>query len=118
VNRGEVWLTKGFGFAHQGQKQSKERPVVIIQNDEDNNNSYYPLIFIIPVTTQKVNRIYKQDIFIPASISGLNTDSKLLFGMLRSIPKKDMMHKIGNLPEAIMEEVNIKLLRMFGFLER
>jgi hypothetical protein len=45
-------------------------------------------------------------------------DSKLLFGMLRAIPKKSLIHKIGEIPKHIQEEINIKLLRMFGFLER
>ena len=118
MKRGDIWIARGFHFAHESDKQDKERPVLILQNDEDNNAPSYPLVFIVPLTTQKLCRIYKQDIFIPAYTCGLDTDSKLLFGMLRAIPKKILIYKIGEIPKNIQEEINIKLLRMFGFLER
>lgn len=118
MKRGDIWIAKGFYFAHESDKQNKERPVIILQNDEDNARQSYPLIFIVPITTQKVDKIYKQGIFIPGGSCGLNTDSKVLFGMLRAIPKKDLICKIGEITKNIQEEINIELLRMFGFLER
>jgi len=60
----------------------------------------------------------KQDILLPAKEAGLRENSKLLVGIIRTIQKVDLARKIGKLSKRTMEEVNIKLFRMLGFLER
>ena len=119
IRRGEVYIARFFEFPHEDQKAvEKERPVLILQDDEDNINQLYPLVIVAPISTKKLDRIYKQDILIPAREAGLNEDSKILLGIIRTIQKVDLVKKMGNLSKRRMEEVNIKLFRMLGFLER
>lgn len=119
IRRGEVYIAKFFEFPHEGKKLvEKERPVLILQDDEDNFNQQYPLVIVAPISTKKLNRVYKQDILIPAKEAGLRQDSKLLVGIIRTIQKVDLARRIGRLSKERMEEVNIKLFRMLGFLER
>ena len=67
IQRGEVYIAKFFEFPHEDQKAvEKERPVLILQDDEDNINQQYPLVIVAPISTKKLDRIYKQDILISA----------------------------------------------------
>jgi mRNA interferase MazF len=118
IRRGDVYLAQFAAFPHEKEVLGKERPVVIVQNDEDNENQTYPLIMVVPVSTQKVDRIYKQDVLLPKGIDGLSDNSKALVGIVRTIPKTDLVRRLGHLPPAKLEEINLKLLRQMGFLER
>ena len=119
IRRGEVNIARFFEFPHEDQKAvEKERPVLILQDDEDNINQLYPLVIVAPISTKKLDRIYKQDILIPAEEAELNEGPKMLLGIIRTIQKVDLVKKIGNLSKSRMEEVNIKLFRVLGFLER
>lgn len=119
IQRGEVYLAKFFEFPHEDREiVAKERPVLILQNDEDNLNPHYPLVIVAPISTRKLNRIYKQDILTPSKEAGLAEDSKILLGIIRTIQKTDLVKKIGKINKNRMEKVNIKLFRMLGFLER
>lgn len=119
IRRGEIYIAKFFEFPHEGRKLAeKERPVLILQDDEDNFNQRYPLVIVAPISTQKLDRVYKQDVLIPAKEAGLTADSKLLLGIIRTIRKADLTKRTGKLNKERMEEVNIKLFRVLGFLER
>lgn len=59
IRRGEVYVAQFAAFPHEKEAPGKERPVVIVQNDEDNQNQAYPLVIVVPVSMQKVDRIYK-----------------------------------------------------------
>jgi mRNA-degrading endonuclease toxin of MazEF toxin-antitoxin module len=119
IQRGEVYIAKFFEFPHEDRKaMEKERPVLILQDDEDNLNRNYPFVIVAPISTKKLDRIYKQDIFIPAREAGLAEDSKILLGIIRTIQKRDLVRRIGKVNKKQMEEVNIKLFRVLGFLER
>ena len=119
IRRGEVYIAKFFEFPHEDRKLvEKERPVLILQDDEDNFNQYYPLVIVVPISTKKLDRVYKQDVLIPAQEAGLTENSKILLGIIRTIQKVDLAKKIGKLSKERMEEVNIKLFRVLGFLER
>lgn len=108
-----------FGvFPHEKEGEGKERPVVIVQSDEDNENRAYPLVVVVPVSTKKVDRVYKQDVPLPRGMGGLSEDSKALVGIVRTIRKIDLVKRLGRLPREKLEELNLKLLRQMGFLER
>lgn len=119
VRRGEIYLARLFEFPHEDdQAVEKERPVLILQNDEDNDNAYYPFVIVAPLSTKKLDRVYKQDVAINAKDAGLTSDSKILLGIIRTILKTDLIRKLGKLNKRRKEEVNIKLFRELGFLER
>jgi len=113
-----VYMAQFAAFPHEKESPGKERPVIIVQNDEDNENQTYPLVIVVPVSTQKVDRIYKQDVLLPKGIGGLSDDSKALVGIVRTIQKTDLVRRLGRLTKAKLEEINLKLLRQMGFLER
>ena len=116
--RGEIWTTIAYAFPHERDEYvtPRERPVLIVQNDEDNAASGYPIVLIAPITTRKLDRIYEQDVFLPADQTGLLYDSKVLLGLTTTLLKTDLEHCIGQVSGLLMEEVDAKLLRLFGLL--
>jgi mRNA-degrading endonuclease toxin of MazEF toxin-antitoxin module len=118
ISRGDIWLSKFFEFPHENTVNEKQRPVLIIQNDEDNGYFHYPFVIVLPITTKKTDRIFKQDVLIAKAISDLSEDSKILCGIIRTVLKKDLVKKIGKIDKKTLEQVNIKLFRQLGFLER
>jgi mRNA interferase MazF len=118
IRRGEVYLAQFAAFPHEKEASGKEHPVVIVQNDEDNENATYPLVVVVPVSTQNVDRVYQQDVLLPRGVGGLSEESKALVGIMRTIQKVDLVKKLGRLPKGKLEELNLKILRQMGFLER
>lgn len=114
ILRGEIYLAD-FEFTHI--KESKTRPVLILQCDEDNQNPHYPFVVIAPITTKKTDKIYKQDIFLPKEISNLEKDSKVLLGTITVITKHSLIKRVGKVDEEIMKKVDLKLVRLLGLLK-
>lgn len=75
LRRGEVYLVT-YTFPHE--QAAKDRPILILQTDLDNANDRYPLVLAAPITTQKTERIYEQDVFLPAGEANLKQDSKVI----------------------------------------
>jgi len=118
ILRGEIYLAKFFEFPHEGIVNEKHRPVIVVQNDEDNQNPHYPFVLVLPITTKKTEKVYKQDVIISKVVDGLEKDSKILCGIIRTVSKTDLIKKIGRIDLKTLEIVNIKLFRQLGFLER
>lgn len=123
IRRGEVYWTS-YQFPHEqstgpgGQRTQKQRPVLVVQNDADNVNTFYPLVQAAPITTQKTDRIYEQDVLLPAGEANLQQRSKVLLGLTQPFLKARLEQKVGKVSSIKMKEVNLKLLRLFGFVRQ
>jgi len=96
-------------------KAEKQRPVLIVQNNADNENEYHPIVQAAPITTQKTKRIYEQDVLLPAGEANLQQTSKVLLGLTQPFLKARLGQKLGRVSSARMCEVDVKMLRLFGF---
>lgn len=113
IRRGEVYLV-AYTFPHE--QTAKERPVLILQTDLDNANDRYPLVLAAPITTQKTERIYEQDVFLPVGEANLKEDSKVMLGLTQPFAKVRLGLQMGRISNSRMRLVEIKLLRLFGFV--
>jgi len=124
IRRGNVyWIT--YAFPHEkaavvgmGEGSEKQRPILILQNDGDNQNVHYPLVQAAPITTQKTDRVYEQDVLLPAGEANLQQMSKVLLGLAQPFLKTHLGQRLGRVSPSKMREVDIKLLRLFGFVEK
>ena len=122
IQRGDVYWAI-YIFPHEraatgGEEEAeKQRPVLIVQNDVDNQNTHYPLVQAAPITTQKIERIYEQDVLLPAGEVNLQRTSKALLGLTQPFLKARLGQKLGRVSPAKMQEVDVKLLRLFGFVK-
>ena len=124
IRRGDVyWVV--YSFPHEkasplmgNDDLEKQRPVLILQNIEDNGNLYYPLVQAAPITTQKTERVYAQDVLLPAGEANLQHTSKVLLGLTQPFLKMHLGQRLGSLSPARMREVDAKLLRLFGLVQK
>lgn len=86
-----------------GSEIDKKRPVLIVSNDV--NNEFADTVTILPITSS-VGKVYPFEVFIPAGVGGLQTDSKAKANQIRTIDKQRLLNKIGVLDNVLMEEVN------------
>lgn len=117
IRRGDVFRV-AYVFPHEEEGTEKQRPVLILETDEDNQNLHYPLVQAAPITTQKTSRIYAQDVMLPAGEANLPRTSKILLGLTQPFLKIRLGQKVGHISFSKMREVDIKLLRLFGFVAK
>ena len=89
-----------------------------MQNDVDNENEFYPIVQAAPITTQKTERIYEQDVVLPVGEANLQQKSKVLLGLTQPFLKTRFSEKLGRVSSARMCEVDVKLLCLFGFVRK
>lgn len=77
----------------------KTRPALILSIDE--MNAHLPRVLIAPISSQ-VQRIYLHEVFIPAGSAGLPKDSKIMLDQLRSIDKRRLFKRIGQVDREIL----------------
>jgi mRNA-degrading endonuclease toxin of MazEF toxin-antitoxin module len=109
IQRGDVyWAT--YVFPHErgadpgGTSVEKQRPVLIVQNDADNGNELYPIVQAAPITTRKTDRIFEQDVLLPAGEANLQQTSKVLLGLTQPFLKAQLGQELGRVSPARMRE--------------
>ena len=113
VKRGELYYADLSPVV--GSEQGGIRPVLVVQNDV--GNKYSPTIIAAAVTS-KINKAkLPTHISLPADKYGLNKDSVVLLEQIRTLDKKRLKEKIGELPISMMTKVNEALLISLGFYD-
>ena len=95
-----------------GSEQGGTRPVLIIQNDI--LNKYSPTTIIAPITSKIYTKEYPTNVFIKKEESKLNKDSIILTNQIKTIDKRRIIKKIGNLDDFTMKKVDLALKISLG----
>ena len=106
MHRGEIYLVN-LEPAKSGEA-NKQRPAVVVSNDGANSSaarSGHGVITVVPVTSN-VARIYPFQVLLPANATGLDLDSKAQAEQVRSISVDRLGAAIGEVPHALMEELD------------
>ena len=110
VKRGELYYADLSPVV--GSEQGGVRPVLVVQNDT--GNKYSPTVIAAAVTS-KINKARLPTHIELPSAFGLAKDSVILLEQIRTIDKKRLMSRIGELPPATMRRVNRAILISLGF---
>ncbi len=111
IKRGELYYADLSPVI--GSEQGGIRPVLIVQNDV--GNKYSPTIIAAAVTS-KINKAkLPTHIELNALDFGLQRDSVVLLEQIRTIDKRRLKERIGELPENTMLMVDNALLISLGF---
>lgn len=94
-----------------GSEQGGIRPVLIVQNNV--GNKYSPTIIAAAITSQLGKAKLPTHIEITKEF-GLAKNSVILLEQIRTIDKQRLGEKIGQLPEAMMIQVDKALKVSFG----
>lgn len=98
-----------------GSEQGGIRPVLVVQNNI--GNKYSPTIIVGAITSQLEKAKLPTHIKVPAETAGLPKNSIVLLEQIRTIDKKRLKEKIGELPVNVMARINEALMISLGFFE-
>lgn len=113
IKRGELYYADLSPVV--GSEQGGVRPVLVVQNDV--GNKYSPTVIAAAVTSQINKARLPTHIELTASLYGLTKDSVVLAEQIRTIDKRRLKEKIGELPPYMMQLVDDALLISLGFLK-
>ena len=113
VKRGEIY--KADLNPVIGSEQGGVRPVVVLQNDV--GNRYSPTVIVAAITSQVSKARLPTHVELSAAAYGLNLDSVVLTEQLRTLDKKRLMARLGELPEATLLQIDRALKISLGLIE-
>ncbi|MDE6504320.1 MAG: type II toxin-antitoxin system PemK/MazF family toxin [Clostridia bacterium] len=110
IKRGELYYADLSPVV--GSEQGGIRPVLVVQNDV--GNKYSPTVIAAAVTS-KINKAkLPTHIELPSSY-GLVRDSVILLEQIRTLDKRRLKERIGELNESTMSKVDKAILISLGF---
>ena len=101
IARGELYIADLNPVV--GSEQGGLRPVLVIQNDM--GNRYSPTIIVLAVTSQLQKARLPTHVQVPAAGHGLEKDSVVLAEQIRTLDKRRLHERIGQLRPDYMEAV-------------
>jgi mRNA interferase MazF len=114
VKRGEIRFAELGSL--RGSEANKRRPVVIISNDGANERAAMlgrGVLTVVPVTSN-VTDILPFQTLLDASATGLPRSSKAQAEQVRSIDVKRLGPRVGQLPPALIAELDAALRLHLG----
>jgi mRNA interferase MazF len=111
IKRGELYYADLSPVV--GSEQGGIRPVLVVQNDV--GNKYSPTIIAAAVTS-KINKAkLPTHIELPSNVFGLAKDSVILLEQIRTLDKRRLKERIGELSDSTMSKVDKAILISLGF---
>ena len=110
IKRGEIYYADLSPVV--GSEQGGIRPVLIVQNDVGNKHS--PTVIAAAITSQREKAKLPTHIELNADRCGLSKDSVVLLEQIRTIDKKRLKERMGELDFSAMNRVNTALSISFG----
>lgn len=110
VKRGDIYYADLSPVV--GSEQGGIRPVLIVQNDV--GNKFSPTVIAAAITSQRFKTEMPTHIQVNAHGCGLTKDSIILLEQVRTLDKKRLKEKMGNLDERDMHRVNHALSVSLG----
>lgn len=113
IKRGELYYADLSPVV--GSEQGGVRPVLVVQNDV--GNKYSPTVIAAAVTS-KINKAkLPTHIELPSNMYGLQKDSVILLEQIRTLDKRRLKERIGELNESTMSRVDNAILISLGFVK-
>lgn len=110
IKRGEIYYADLSPVV--GSEQGGVRPVLIVQNDVGNKHS--PTVIAAAITSQRDKARLPTHISLEAVSCGLSKDSVVLLEQVRTLDKKRLKERMGELDSASMHKVDSALSVSFG----
>lgn len=114
IKRGEIYYADLSPVV--GSEQGGIRPILIVQNDI--GNKYSPTVIVAAITSQINKAKLPTHIEVKSGDFGLQKDSVILLEQLRTLDKKRLKEKVGEIEDlSMIKKVNDALLVSLGFFE-
>ena len=113
VKRGDIFYADLSPVV--GSEQGGVRPVLIVQNNI--GNKFSPTVIAAAITSQSLKTNLPTHIKVNADGCGLSKDSIVLLEQVRTLDKRRLKEKMGNLERLDMDRVNQALSVSLGIAE-
>lgn len=110
IKRGEIYYADLSPVV--GSEQGGIRPVLIVQNDVGNKHS--PTVIAAAITSQREKAKLPTHIDLSSGNCGLAKDSVVLLEQIRTIDKKRLRERMGELDTTSMTQIDTALSVSFG----
>ncbi len=110
IKRGDIYYADLSPVV--GSEQGGIRPVLIVQNDV--GNKYSPTVIAAAITSQKYKNSLPTHIRVNANGCGLAKDSIVLLEQVRTLDKRRLKERMGNLDDIDMDRIDKALSVSFG----
>lgn len=110
IKRGDIYYADLSPVV--GSEQGGIRPVLIVQNDI--GNKYSPTVIAAAITSQKYKSSLPTHIRVNADGCGLAKDSIVLLEQVRTLDKRRLKERMGNLDDFDMDRIDKALSVSFG----
>ncbi len=111
IKRGEIYYADLSPVV--GSEQGGIRPILIVQNDT--GNKYSPTVIAAAITSKLNKAKLPTHIELCEGECGLSKNSVILLEQIRTLDKRRLREKLGELPTPTMNKVNTALLISLGF---
>jgi mRNA interferase MazF len=95
----------------KGAEIKKTRPAIVVTNNIA--NKFSRVITIVPITSQKLDKIYPHEVLLPKQ-TGLLKDSKANAAQLRAVDKLRIVKRLGTIGASKLKELNIAMKLHLG----
>ena len=112
VKRGQIYYADLSPVV--GSEQGGTRPVLVIQNDV--GNKYSPTVIACAVTSQLTKAKLPTHIEVRQGQFGLPKDSVILLEQIRTLVKRRLKERLGQLDAETMSKVDRAILISLGFV--
>ena len=110
IKRGEIYYADLSPVV--GSEQGGVRPVLIVQNDV--GNKYSPTVIAAAITSQSTKANLPTHVELVCGGSGLPKNSVALLEQVRTIDKRRLLEKKGEIDNFSMNRINVALSVSFG----
>ncbi len=86
-----------------GSEIGKRRPALVVSNDS--NNEYAQTVTVAPITGQPAKKQYPFEVLIPEGVGGLDRKSRVKCNQVRTVDKRRLTMRIGDLPPQYVGQV-------------
>lgn len=112
IKRGQIYYADLSPVV--GSEQGGTRPVLIIQNDV--GNKFSPTVIVAAVTSQMTKAKLPTHIELPKNLCGLPKDSVILLEQIRTLDKRRLKEKVGDVDNGTLFKVDKAILISLGFV--
>ena len=95
IKRGDIYLAALDPVV--GREIAKTRPVVVVSNDL--NNEHGGTITILPLTSQRLKKVYPFELLLSKGDANLPKKSKIKADQIRTLDKSRLIKRFGKLSE-------------------
>ena len=99
----------------EGREQSGVRPGVVVSATFFNERS--DLLVVLPITSQKVDRIHPFEVFLDPEPCGLDLPSKVMANQVRTVDKSRVVGMYGIADAETMKRIDAALQLTLGLVE-